>query len=496
MKWISAYATFLACMLVTTSVSYHSAGVRRGNFLTKFTSRNHRVNSRVLKMNAKLFEFQPEDIKIAGQILKSGGLVAFPTETVYGLGANALIDSSVKAIFTAKKRPATDPLIVHVISKEAMYELFDFSHDNLILEGGRGTASLICETLAYAFWPGPLTIIHKAKDIVPLSVTSGTGFVGIRSPRHIVARQLLEAAGVPVAAPSANRFGHVSPTTAEHVYADLGEEDIVILKDNILLSGGCDIGIESTVCNVSLDGKVITILRCGAVTSSDIAQALLEAGNCSEHLQTKDFLTSVSVIVENEKFLGNETPKNDSLERLEMVDEIQLLLGEGKEMPVAPGQMIKHYAPDIPTYIVAADSLQLTTYAEVDSIGFSIISNNIPTDGNLKGTIDVELSQSFVIDFGGMMIRLKDKAAYYRDLSSVGSIEEACRAIFRILREAEDVAASIDSKITQQPSDSSQPFVVVKSVLLPDLRHPSETSQLTRALWERLHRAASGTFVY
>ena len=192
------------------------------------------------KMIARQFDCDVDGINQSAAVLKAGGLVAFPTETVYGLGANALNDHSVRQIFAAKKRPATDPLIVHVLSKNDIYPLFEFENPSVGANDDGKTktkAQLVCELLVDAFWPGPLTIIFKAKPIVPLSVTSGTGFVGLRSPRHPIARRLLEASGLPVAAPSANRFGHVSPTSSEHVMHDLGEEDIAILRDDISVSG-------------------------------------------------------------------------------------------------------------------------------------------------------------------------------------------------------------------------------------------------------------------
>ena len=179
-----------------------------------------------------------DDIAAAARALREGKLVAFPTETVYGLGANALSEASVVRIFMAKKRPLTDPLIVHVLGKDDMIALFDFSSSSPSSSSTKSKAQVICEVLADAFWPGPLTIIHKADAKVPLKVTAGTGFVGVRSPRHAIARALLAASGVPVAAPSANRFGHVSPTTSDHVFHDLGSEDIAILLDDAAATGG------------------------------------------------------------------------------------------------------------------------------------------------------------------------------------------------------------------------------------------------------------------
>jgi L-threonylcarbamoyladenylate synthase len=138
----------------------------------------------------------------AAELLRNGKLVSFPTETVYGLGANALDDSAVRKVFEAKKRPSTDPLIVHISKISQIDELFDFGSEVSI-------ARDIGYILAKAFWPGPLTMICKAKAILPLSVTAGTGFVGLRMPNHTIAQRLIAMADIPIAAPSANRFGHV-----------------------------------------------------------------------------------------------------------------------------------------------------------------------------------------------------------------------------------------------------------------------------------------------
>eukprot|EP01035_Chromulina_nebulosa_P023561 gene23561-30550_t len=195
---------------------------------------------------AEIIECNNEGINKAANILQQGGLVAFPTETVYGLGANALNNEAVKQVFKAKNRPSTDPLIVHIFNISQIDEIFDFSNDIEFKQ-----AREVAVALANQFWPGPLTLIYKAKALIPDSVTAGTGFVGVRLPKHPIARQLLEITGLPIAAPSANRFGHVSPTSSLHVYEDLKNENVHILEDNVDMSGGCTIGIESTVAKIS-----------------------------------------------------------------------------------------------------------------------------------------------------------------------------------------------------------------------------------------------------
>ena len=167
--------------------------------------------------------------------MREGALVSFPTETVYGLGANALDAEACTSIFTSKGRPLTDPLIVHVASMKHGLELIDQSEPKVVQ---------LFKTLGEKYWPGPITLVVKANlDVIPLLVTAQTGFVGIRIPNHPIAKSLIEKAGVPVAAPSANKFGHVSPTKAEHVYKDFHKDSDVLIIDG----GCCNFGIESTV---------------------------------------------------------------------------------------------------------------------------------------------------------------------------------------------------------------------------------------------------------
>lgn len=198
----------------------------------------------------------PEQIAEAAHLLRSGGLVAFATETVYGLGADALSPRAVANIFEAKGRPSWDPLIVHVA------DLTQVEQIALVPENLRDRF----EKLARAFWPGPLTLLLPRADAVPLAVTAGRALVGVRIPMHAAARQLLRQAGVPVAAPSANRFGHVSPTTAAHVLADL-EGRI----DAVLDAGPCRVGVESTVLD---PGQTPMMLyRAGAVSPQELREA-------------------------------------------------------------------------------------------------------------------------------------------------------------------------------------------------------------------------------
>ena len=164
-----------------------------------------------------------------------------PTETVYGLGANALDADACRSIFTAKGRPLTDPLIVHVHSVEQALTLMDQKQENaeMILQ--------LFQELAKAYWPGPLTIVVRANlDLVPSLITAETGWVGLRMPNSPIALELIKTANVPVAAPSANKFGHVSPSKAQHVYDDFHLDSEVAILDG----GPCSFGIESTVMKI------------------------------------------------------------------------------------------------------------------------------------------------------------------------------------------------------------------------------------------------------
>lgn len=197
-----------------------------------------------------------EELLEAAKILKQGGLVAFPTETVYGLGANALNEEAAKKIYAAKGRPSDNPLIAHVADFEAVGSLV-----KEIPEAGR--------KLMEKYWPGPLTLVFPKSDIVPYGTTGGLETVAIRMPGDPVARTLIRLAGVPVAAPSANTSGRPSPTTADHVYQDMNG------KIEMLVDGGpVGIGLESTIVDVS--GSVPVMLRPGAITLEMLRETLGE----------------------------------------------------------------------------------------------------------------------------------------------------------------------------------------------------------------------------
>jgi L-threonylcarbamoyladenylate synthase len=201
-------------------------------------------------------------IKAAADRIRAGGVVAFPTETVYGLGANALDAAAVEKIYALKGRPATSPLIVHVASIEMAREI-------------AAEWPPIAEELTQKWWPGPLTLVlPKRRSLtqasIPDIVTAGLPTVGIRMPKHALALELIEQAGVPIAAPSANRFGELSPTTVEHVRAAFGE------TVDVLDGGPCQVGIESTV--VAIEGGQLKLLRLGMLSLGELESAATQAG--------------------------------------------------------------------------------------------------------------------------------------------------------------------------------------------------------------------------
>lgn len=192
---------------------------------------------------------QQERIKNAAKYIKEGKLVAFPTETVYGLGANALNPMAVAKIFEAKQRPSFDPLIVHIANIDDLERLI-FESDERVYK------------LAEKFWPGSLTLVLPKSEIVPDIVTSGLPTVGIRIPDNEIALQLIKISGCPIAAPSANKFGRISPTTAGHVKKQLPDVDF------ILDGGKTNVGVESTI--IKLSKKGFQILRNGIITKEEI----------------------------------------------------------------------------------------------------------------------------------------------------------------------------------------------------------------------------------
>ncbi|KAB8030929.1 L-threonylcarbamoyladenylate synthase [Fluviispira multicolorata] len=328
------------------------------------------------KLVAKILPLSEESLTSCANALISNSLVAFPTETVFGLGANALSESATEKIFAAKGRPKSDPLIVHISFMRQAESLTKMS----------GFQRQCFDILGSNFWPGPLTLIVKASDIVPKIITAGGDSIALRIPSHHVAQELLKRANIPVAAPSANRFGHVSPTTAQHVFDDLGNvEDLSILDH----SEACTIGIESTVIKISEENN-ISLLRPGAISSLQIKNALNEAHiNFTFHVIKREIkLTDLQKANKNEMSLD------------------------------APGQLLTHYAPSIEAFIMGQPKV------------------NNETVQNFEKSL---LKSAVIIDFSQKNKNLSSHCLKYLDLSSQGNCDEASHNLFSCLRMAENI---------------------------------------------------------
>ena len=246
------------------------------------------INTQLIKVNPN-----SEIINQAGEIIRSGGLVAFPTETVYGLGANGLNGEACRKIYEAKGRPSDNPLILHIANFEMISRIaINVPHQ--------------AEKLLTAFCPGPLTLILPKSKAVPMSVTGGLETVGVRMPDNEIARALIKAANCPIAAPSANLSGRPSPVTAQAVYNDLNGKIPLILD-----GGACNFGLESTI--VDLTTEVATILRPGAITKEMLEEVIGEVA-------------------------------------------IDSALVDDSKVPKAPGMKYTHYAPKIPMILIANKS--------------------------------------------------------------------------------------------------------------------------------------------
>ena len=263
-------------------------------------------------METKILTTSKQDIALAGEILRNGGLVAFPTETVYGLGANALSDKAVKSIYRAKGRPSDNPLIVHIAKKEDIAPLVEEIPEK-------------AQKLIDAFFPAPLTIVLKKSALIGETVSGGLDTVAFRMPKNETARAVIEAAGVPIAAPSANTSGLPSPTKASHVIADMSGK-----IDAIVDGGNCEFGVESTV--ITLAEKTPVILRPGAIT--------------------KEMIEEVIGKTELAKAVLSEMGKD--------------------EKAASPGMKYKHYSPKAKIIIVDADKADYERFVNSKENAFAL----------------------------------------------------------------------------------------------------------------------------
>ncbi len=263
-----------------------------------------------------------ESLLYGAKLIKEGGLVAFPTETVYGLGADGLNAAAVSNLDVAKGRPSDNPMILHISSKDDLGMLTETLTEDM-------------ELLMEAFWPGPVTMVVKAKDIVPKVTTGGLDTVAVRMPSEPVALRLIEAAGVPLAAPSANTSGKPSPTTAIHVLDDLNGK-----IEAVIMGGECTIGIESTV--IDMTGQVPTILRPGMVTATDLAKVLGKEIAVDQALLNQPEVRSSEGLMETGE---NYKPKSPGMKYKQYAQSAEMIIFKGEpekvRLAIAEAKMVR-----------------------------------------------------------------------------------------------------------------------------------------------------------
>jgi L-threonylcarbamoyladenylate synthase len=333
-----------------------------------------------------------ERIHEAAVVLREGGLVAFPTETVYGLGANALNAAAVARIFEVKGRPSTDPVIVHLAVSRQLTRV------------ARHLPS-VAQDLADAFWPGALTLIVEKAPSIPDIVTAGLPTVGVRVPSHPIAHLLIEEAGVPVAAPSANRFSRPSPTRAEHVLADLGDAIDIVID-----GGPAPIGVESTILDLTVTPPLVR--RPGGVTLADLRRILPDVQGVSEALT-------------------------------------------GRETQLAPGQLTRHYAPNarLTLYVGGVEEVAKRLSADVrTAVASGIRVGVLAPEEDLRAlaprlaAID-QTSRVVTMRCGSRRDRLEAAHELYRVLRALDA--EAVDVIFAASPTGTDIDAAIIDRLTR-----------------------------------------------
>jgi L-threonylcarbamoyladenylate synthase len=342
------------------------------------------IETDVIRVDAQHPE--PGKIERAARMLRDGRLVAFPTETVYGLGVHALDREAVRRLFDAKGRPATDPLIVHIASLEGLPALVDEVPE-------------VAKVLAGRFWPGPLTLVMRRGPKVPDEVTAGLDTVAVRIPSHPIAQALIAATAVPIAAPSANLFSRPSPTRAEHVMADLGGR-----IDAIVDGGSTALGVESTVIDLTTWPTVL--LRPGAVTLDqlrpvlgDIAcpptgaseGAMRGPGMLDKHYSPRAPLTLYAG--------GTPAAFARLLADAEMMSASRLRVGllltdeEWMQLPANHGYVVRSLGPRAAADLIAQQLY--TALRELDGEDVAaILSTDVPADEGLAGAIHDRLSRA------------------------------------------------------------------------------------------------------
>jgi L-threonylcarbamoyladenylate synthase len=489
-----------------------------------------------------------DSLQKCGDRLRNGYLVSFPTETVYGLGCHALDPQAISKVYAAKERPFTDPLILHVSEISQALPLWDVTPTVQTMEDTNSSSSscstaavvdenstdeevlnerwYILNLLCHKFWPGPLTIVAPANlRIVPPIVMANTSYVAVRYPSHPIAQCLIRLAGVPIAAPSANKFGHVSPTRPDHVLTDLGMEDVWVIDPTLKELEGihgsitttttttsttstitneeeeaeenptsptslariCHVGVESTVIKINFASRTIEILRHGAISQVDLEACLAGVQDADRiHTGTATTTTSTSVLpkssttyqvkdstaqkfrsIPRHKHINDEDGTNDEFD-----DDDDAL----HEPQVAPGQAIRHYSPNVVSYMISPNRYNALSAAKDDTPQSLLLT---------KEEIN-QLSKSVIIDFGGRLKLLQSYCLDYQDLSADGNAQEGASHIFEVLRWSEkiDGAERIYFPLLELPSP------IVQGVV-----ETCDGSGLLFALTDKLNRAASGVVV-
>jgi L-threonylcarbamoyladenylate synthase len=338
------------------------------------------------RRGAQLLAPTPENIALAAQSLLAGHVVAMPTETVYGLAGVAFDERAITRIFESKERPLFDPLICHIAEKTTGTWVPWLTAQGLLDPTALSPAAIEnLETLAAACWPGPLTVVMPKQTQVPDLVTSGLGTVAVRCPRHPVAQQLLRAVGQPLAAPSANRFGCISPTTAAHVMTELGDRIAYILD-----GGACDIGIESTVLALEPDGA-LTLLRPGGVSLETVAG--LVRGEIHRPLRSPESVASQP----------------------------------------SPGLLASHYAPRKPLRLLSKPWAEMSATEQREWLA------NLAPDACVGLVIVIGDPESIHHQLRNLLAASEgSRSVQVRSLSTSGDLAVAARNLFAILRAFDD----------------------------------------------------------
>jgi len=513
--------------------------------MTALPSSTQQEDQQVHEERAKIISASQSSLVAAAVRLEHDKeLVAFPTETVYGLGCNALSQEAIAKVFAAKERPVTDPLIAHVVDQDAALKLWRCSSSSSTSSSTNTSTTeehakqkqqqyqqqqkekevAVLKVLMDAFWPGPLTLVAPAAEHVPDLLMAGTGYVAVRCPRHAVARQLIRCAhGTPIAAPSANKFGHVSPTRAIHVWNDLKYENVWIVDgdqtnhddndndydtdinkhNNMEKTACCNVGVESTVAKLEWSGKengsdsssssfssssssssspppllfTLTILRQGAISAADCITCLQAAG-------IKCISSSSNSGEDNRNYYSEKenNVKNGDADAV-VVNVVQRTTNEIAEnvASVAPGQTVRHYSPNIPSFLLSENC----------------IHSNMKQQQQQSLLLTEEerriLQNAVVLDYGKRLVAWRDLVRAYRDLSPAGNSAEAAQGLFETLRWAEQqngasrilfpdipIRGAVENDNNKNNDDDDKPIII------------KDDDALILALKDRLTRAASG----